>query len=197
LREHGYSQIRSGYEMRIVLEEPPPQPTWPAGISVRSMIPNQEEEAVYRADIEAFRDHWGFVERPFEEDFARWLHYTQNNPHYDPSCLFLALDGDQIAGLCLCVPQDNEYPDTAWVNTVGVLRPWRRRGIALALLHHAFGEFYRRGIYKVGLGVDADSLTGATKLYEKAGMHVYRQWDNYQKELRPGVELATQAVAEG
>jgi GNAT superfamily N-acetyltransferase len=194
LRDHGYTHVRSGYEMRISMSAAPPPPVWPAGISVRSMIPDQEEEAVYRADVEAFRDHWGFVEQPFEEDFPRWLHYTRNNPHYDPSCYWLAFAGDQIAGMALCVPQDNEEPDMAWVNTVAVLRPWRRRGLALALLQHAFGEFYRRGIYKVGLGVDTESLTGATKLYEKAGMQVYRQWDNYEKELRPGEDWMTREV---
>jgi len=75
-----------------------------------------------------------------------------------------------------------------------VLRPWRRRGLALALLHHTFGEFYRRGKRRVGLGVDADSLTGALRLYEKAGMHPIRQYASFEKELRPGVELSTQTL---
>jgi mycothiol synthase len=196
LRERGYSHIRSFYQMKIEMENPPPTPTWPAGITVRSMIANQEEEAVYRADIDAFRDHWGFVEQPFEEDFARWLHYTRQHPYYDPAFYFLALDGDEIAGLALCAPKDPEYPQMAWVNTLAVRRPWRRQGLALALLHHSFGEFYRRGIRQVGLGVDAGSLTGATRLYEKAGMHVFRQFDAYAKELRPGRDLTTQQVGD-
>lgn len=194
LRDLGYTYTRSFYEMRIALASPPPAPVWPLGITARSMIPNQEEEAVYRADVEAFRDHWGFVEQPFEEDFPRWLHYTRNNPHYDPNFYFLALDGDQIAGMSLCIPKDTEVPDMAWINTVAVRRPWRRQGLALALLHHTFGECYRHGIYKAGLGVDAGSLTGATRLYEKAGMHVYRQFDRYVKELRPGRDLSTQTI---
>jgi mycothiol synthase len=44
--------------------------------------------------------------------------------------------------------------------------------------------------------VDASSLTGATRLYEKAGMRVLRQFDNYEKELRPGRDVSTQAVEE-
>jgi ribosomal protein S18 acetylase RimI-like enzyme len=66
----------------------------------------------------------------------------------------------------------------------------------MALLLHSFGEFYRRGIHKVALGVDAQSLTGATRLYERAGMHIVRQYARYEKELRPGVELSTQALKE-
>ena len=61
---------------------------------------------------------------------------------------------------------------------------------ALALLHHSFGELYRRGKRKVGLEVDAQSLTGATRLYEKAGMRVDRQYDVYEKELRSGRDLS-------
>jgi mycothiol synthase len=82
------------------------------------------------------------------------------------------------------------------VGTLGVRRPWRRRGVALALLQHSFGEFYRRGLRKAGLGVDASSLTGATRLYRKAGMRsdpAY-QYDLYEKELRPGEDLLTQSL---
>jgi ribosomal protein S18 acetylase RimI-like enzyme len=77
-----------------------------------------------------------------------------------------------------------------------VRRPWRRQGLGLALLHHAFNEFYKRGKRKVGLGVDASSLTGATRLYERAGMHIHSQFDLYEKELRPGKELATTELEE-
>jgi mycothiol synthase len=85
------------------------------------------------------------------------------------------------------------------VNILGVRRPWRRRGVALALLQHSFREFYSRGRYKVGLGVDAQSLTGATRLYEKAGMRSdpSRQLVLYEKELRPGLEIRTQSLDVG
>ena len=62
-----------------------------------------------------------------------------------------------------------------WVGTLGVRRPWRKRGIGLALLRHSFNEFYRRGKRKVGLGVDAQNLTGALRLYESAGMQSTRR----------------------
>ncbi len=62
-------------------------------------------------------------------------------------------------------------------------KPWRKRGLGLALLHHAFGEFYRRGQPKVALGVDAQNPTGATRLYERAGMHVAYEAVAFQKEL--------------
>jgi hypothetical protein len=60
----------------------------------------------------------------------------------------------------------------------------------MALLLHAFHEFLKRGKDRVGLGVDASSLTGATRLYQKAGMSIAMQIDLYEKELRPGRDLA-------
>ena len=67
-------------------------------------------------------------------------------------------------------------------------------GLGLALLHHTFREFYKRGKERVGLGVDATSLTGATRLYERAGMHVQKTFHNYELELRPGTELGTEVL---
>ena len=91
-------------------------------------------------------------------------------------------------------PEWDGDPAFAWIDDLGVLRPWRRRGIALALLHQVFVELHQRGRYKVGLGVDGESLTGATRLYEKAGMRVFQQIDAYEKELRPGRDLCTRSV---
>jgi mycothiol synthase len=73
-----------------------------------------------------------------------------------------------------------------WVDDLGVRRAYQRRGLGMALLRHVFAAFYARGIRRVGLGGDAENLTGATRLYARAGMRVYRARDLYDKELRPG-----------
>ena len=83
-----------------------------------------------------------------------------------------------------------------YVNDLGVRRAWRKRGLGLAFLQHAFGEFYRRGYRKVGLGVDAQNLTGALNLYRKAGMHIHQQFDMYEKEIRPGKEISVQSLSD-
>ena len=104
--------------------------------------------------------------------------------------------GDDVAGMALCAPTLGDDPDMGFVETLGVRHPWRRRGLALALLHHSFGEFHRRGHKRVSLGVDAGSLTGATRLCEKAGMHTERQIATYEMELRPGKEVGTHSIEE-
>jgi mycothiol synthase len=192
LYEQGYQAIRHSWTMAIDLDSPPAAPLLPAGVMVRPFRHGEEDEALYRADEEAFKDHWGHVDVPFEEGFARWLHRRDTNPDYDPSLWFVAVDGEEIAGVSLCWPRRTEDPEMGWVGTLGVRRPWRRQGLGLALLQHSFVELYGRGRRRVGLGVDASSLTGATRLYEKAGMRPIRQFDLYEKELRPGIEMSTQ-----
>ena len=192
--DHGYRRIRSSYHMRIDMDMPPPAPIWPEGITLRAYNPETDLEAVYRADNESFRDHFGHVEVPFEEGLERFKHFMTGYEGFDPSLWFLAMDGDEIAGICLCRNQAYDNPDVGYVNVLGVRRPWRKRGIGLAFLRHAFGELYRRGIRKAGLGVDAENLTGALRLYENAGMYVHRAFDIFEKEIRPGKEISVQSL---
>ncbi|HEX9387028.1 MAG TPA: GNAT family N-acetyltransferase [Anaerolineales bacterium] len=191
----GYHHIRSSYHMRINLDAPIPEAEFPEGIMLRTFNPETDAEAVYRADTDAFRDHFGFVEPPFEEGFKRFKYFMINYEGFDPSLWFLAMDGDEIAGVNLCRPRTYDDPDLGWVGSLGVRRPWRKRGIGLALLRHSFNEFYRRGKRKVGLGVDAQNLTGALRLYENAGMHVQQAFDQYEKELRAGTEISVESLS--
>jgi ribosomal protein S18 acetylase RimI-like enzyme len=191
----GYVPIRSSYQMRIEFEHMPSPPLWPDGITVRAADPERDLPAVYRAVNESFRDHFGHVEEPFEEGFERFRHFMLGQGS-DPGLWFLAVEGQEIAGICLCRPNSYEASDVGWVSTLGVRRPWRTCGIGLALLQHSFREFHRRGKRKVGLGVDAENLTGALRLYEKAGMHVHLAFDLYEKTIRSGREISVESLTE-
>ncbi len=190
----GYGFIRGSYVMQIDMDAPPPAPVWPEGIALRPFNPETDMEAVYRAEVDAFRDHFAFQEEPFEEGLKRFRHLSTGYEGFDPSLFFVAMDGNEIAGISLCPPSSLHDPAIGWVNDLGVRRPWRKRGLGLALLRHSFGEYYRRGKRKVGLGVDADSLTGALHLYEKAGMHVTEEFDRYEREIRPGKEIRVESL---
>ena len=190
----GLNLIRHSFRMQIEMGQPPQEPHWPEGIVLKSYDPDRDLEAVYRANDRAFQDHFGYIKQPFEKGFKRFKHYMTSGDAYDPALWFLAIDGQQIAGICLCSRWAHDDPDCGYVNSLAVGRPWRKRGIALALLQHAFKVFYERGTRKVGLGVDAENLTGALRLYEKAGMSVYRQFELYEKEIRPGAEISVQAL---
>jgi len=170
----GFALVRQFWRMEIEMIAPPDRPVWPAGIRVRTLRPEQDERSVHATIEEAFDDHWGHIPRSFEE----WMKWIRDNQH-DPTLTFIAFEGEEIAGVAV-----NRYRDIAWVGQLAVRRPWRKRGLGLALLLQAFNEFYQRGDRAVGLGVDAQSLTGATRLYEKAGMRVTRQYDTYEKVIR-------------
>jgi len=190
LESAGFENVRTFLKLGIDLDTLPSAPVWPDGIALRTVRGTDDElYRVWAAKEETFQDHWGRLPVQFES----WLHWTRHDHDVDLALWFLAMDGDEIAGVCLCRLQTTEFPDTSCVDTLGVRRPWRRRGIALALLRHAFVEFYRRGQRKAALGVDADSLTGATALYEKAGMREFQRHFTFEKELRPGVELSARA----
>lgn len=193
LQASGYVETRHFYNMRVTFESPPPKPALPEGLSIRSMAEG-DERAFFHASWEAFKDHWGVVPTTFEAEYERRMARIKNDPDFDRSLWYAVWDGSEVAGICFNKIKTAEDPDMAWVNTLGVRRAWRSQGLGQALLLHSFGEFYRRGKNKAGLGVDATSLTGATRLYEKVGMRVYREFIQYEKVLRDGKELSTQEV---
>ena len=190
----GWNHIRSFYRMVTNLDSVPEVPVFPQGITVRPYNPEIETEDVYRTFVDTFKDHFGFVEQPFEKGFAEFKHNLIEEPGYDPRFWFVAMDGNEIAGICLCRREDPEDAEAGWVNELGVRRAWRKRGLGSALLKHAFVAFHADGKKRAGLGVDANSLTGALKLYEGAGMRIQRQFNMYEKEMRPGRELAVESL---
>lgn len=197
MMEHaGMQHIRYFLRMRIDMTEAPPEPVIADGISFRTYNHPDEMDAVIIADQEGFRDHWGFVERPLEELRERVSHWLETDPLFDPTVHWLAIDDKtgEIAGVCLCRSEESGDPDVAYVDSLAVLPAYRKRGIALALLHQAFGEFWRRGRKSVALHVDGLSLTGAVRLYERAGMHVDEKHNTYEYELRPGEDITTTSV---
>ena len=122
------------------------------------------------------------------EDFDDYEAYFQRED-FDPALTFLAVADQDIAGVALCERREERGAQTAvalgWIESLSVRPSYRHRGIGLALLHQAFGAFYRRGVRRVALFVDAQNATGAVELYRAAGMQPYREWIDYEKEVRP------------
>ena len=172
---HGFREARHYYGMRIDFDRPPSPPTWPPGIEVATFQPD-DARAFHQALGESFEDEWGFHHPPFEE----WKRERLDVPETDTSLWFVVRDGDEIAAVARCDPKRE---GGGWVGALGVRRAWRKRGIGLALLRHAFVEFHRRGESHVGLGVDTRNASGATRLYERAGMRVLNEDVVYEKDL--------------
>ncbi|MFW5696510.1 MAG: GNAT family N-acetyltransferase [Phototrophicaceae bacterium] len=189
---NGMTTERSSWSMGITMTEAPPSPQWPEGITVTTQAELNDLKAVYQALRDSFQDHRGFVDEPLEAGFKRWSHWIETDTKVKPSNIFLAMDGEQIAGLVICRSEAYDDAESTYINILGVNRAYRQRGLGTALLHHTFEQSWRQGMRKVSLHVDASSLTGATRMYERAGMYVKSVSDAYEKVLRPGRELSRQ-----
>lgn len=171
----GYAEVRHMWGMVIPLDATPEPPVWPSGITVRNCEGEGDLRLAHAAIEEAFQDNWQHEPRSFEHFMAD----ETATERYDPSLWLLAMEGGEAVGTALC----ETYPARGWINTLGVRRAWRGRGIATALLRHAFGEFRRLGLREAALGVDAQNPTGATRVYQRAGMRIERQYDVFEKGL--------------
>ena len=173
----GYLPVRHFWRLVANLDSEREVPV-PEGVLLRNYRDPDECQVVYESLEAAFADHWEHQPRSYDEWAKR--HFERDG--FDPSLLWVAESEGEIAG---AIDADDSHHQGEWgfIPAVGVLRAHRRRGIAEALLLTAFVELRARGETRVALGVDAQSPTGATRLYEKVGMHVFWEAIVYEKEL--------------
>ena len=167
--------MRQFFEMEIDLGADLEAPVWPAGIIARGFRPGLDDELVYRADQEAFAEHFLYEPRPYEE----WRLFHVDAPDVDLGSSWLAWDGEQLVGFALQFVGEQG----AVIGDVAVRKAWRGRGIARALLLAAFRSLRDRGHTVARLFVDAQNVTEAVRVYEAAGMHVTRRFDVMEKPL--------------
>lgn len=167
----GYEIVRWAFEMVRPNLDAIEVPPLPAGLELRPIEGRAALRQVWDADVEAFRDHWGGFDAS-DEAFEEWL----DEPDLDPSLFVVAFDGDEIAGAVLnqIATSENEQLGVrrGWLDSVFTRRPWRRRGLAAALVARSLLVLRERGMDSAILGVDAENPTGALGVYERAGFEV-------------------------
>jgi mycothiol synthase len=174
LTARGFRPIRHFYRMVIDLDAPPPAPLWPEGFDVSTFGPGDEELLQTTLD-DAFAEHWGHEDR----DLDHWRRAWYERDWWDPTLVYLVRhEGEVVAAEANAIRFGMGF-----VCSIGTRKPWRGLGLGRALLLQAFGELYRRGERRIGLMVDAGNETGATQLYESAGMRVAWQADVYERRL--------------
>jgi mycothiol synthase len=183
LRIEGYAPVRYGYDMvRPNLEDIPDAPL-PEGVEVRPVLP-EHYRAIWEAENEAFRDHWGTSQHD-EQDFVRW----QDNQWFQPHIWQVAWDGDQVVGMVrnFILPEENKRYGRlrGYTENISVRRPWRKRGVARALIARSFRLLKDLGMQEAALSVDAENPSGALKLYESMGFQVTRCATSYRKLMDP------------
>jgi mycothiol synthase len=181
LRAEGYEPIRYFFEMARDLREEIQEAGLPTGLEIRP-VRAEDHQRIYDANVEAFRDHWGAREKG-PEDFARQF----EDPDLDTSLWRVAWDGEEVAGVVVNVILDAENEvlglRRGWLDQVSVRRPWRRRGLARALIASSLAAFRGRGMIQAVLGVDAENPTGALGLYEGMGFVVAKRATAFRKPL--------------
>jgi mycothiol synthase len=179
----GFEPVRYAFKMERDLGQPIPALPLPAGLQLR---PAQESQyrAIWEAQREAFQDHWGYTPWP-EENYRRFVSF----PHYDPSLWRVAWDGDQVAGMVLGYINREENERYArrlgYTEDIAVRRPWRRRGLASALIARSLSALQDRGMTEAALSVDAENPSGALRVYERLGYRRIKQWTVFRRRLVP------------
>ena len=186
LQARGLRRVRHFWHMQIELTgrvDPGPSPE---GIDITGMQSPDDLAAIHAVLDEAFADHWDHHSEPFD----RWAEEMTQSPSFDPTLWLLARkDGELVGALTAIV-----LGDRGWVSLLGVRAPSRGRGIAAALLRHSFAAFAARGVRRLVLAVDAENPTGATALYERAGMRVVKRWDLWERSM--GESVAPDSASE-
>jgi len=174
LKARGLRPVRHFWHMQIDLTGPLEPGPAPEGVEVTG-IDSGDLPAIHGVIDEAFADHFGHHAEPFE----RWMAEQEASPSHDLTLWLLArAEGRPVGALTAHVGGDS-----GWVDYLGVLTACRGRGAGMALLRRSFAMFAERGVRRVILNVDAENPTGATALYERAGMRVINRWDLWERLL--------------
>jgi ribosomal protein S18 acetylase RimI-like enzyme len=168
--------------MRRDLRRPLDAYTLPEGLTLRQYSP-ADELPLLEAFNEAFADHWNF-EPITHYDWQAWVVGAKE---FRPALSYLAMDGDDIAGFLISavsLEENRRYgTNQGWIKELGTRRPWRRQGIASALLSIAIQAFQEAGLDYAVLGVDTENQTGALGIYERLGFEPIRRFISFKKPV--------------
>jgi mycothiol synthase len=178
----GYEAIRFGYEMVRPNLEPLLDAPLPDGLEIRPVTEDQLPQ-IWDAAVEAFRDAWGFSE-PTERDYEI---FATDPISSDRSLWRIAWDGDNVAGQVRGFINADENArfgqKRGWVENISVRRPWRKRGLARALIASTIDALRERGMTEGALGVDTQNVSGALRLYESVGFRPVNKSSVYRKPM--------------
>jgi len=183
LERAGYQPVRYFYEMvRPNLEDIPDLPL-PDGVALRPVSPDHYR-AIWRCGKETGLDEWEHYEEA-EDGFQAWL----TSARFQPQLWQVAWDTatGQIAGQVETFIAHEENAQMSrkrgYTEGVGVVRAWRRRGLARALIAHSLRAQKAAGMSESALVADSESASGATRLYESCGFQIVGRSTIYRKPL--------------
>lgn len=170
-RAAGYTPIRYYSELKRPLDDSVAPVE--LGPEVRIEAWPDDDEPVRLAHNEAFADHWGSQPRSAED-------WSSQRAMFAPQWSFVAVGvaTGEVVGYVETGKYEHDWEiagySSGYIHLLGVLRPWRGRGIAKALLAATMLAQRADGIEFAEIGVDTANPTGAHGLYTALGFTPFR-----------------------
>jgi mycothiol synthase len=174
----GFSFVRVFWHMQRPIDATFQPIAPPADVRIRPYAAGDDDRLGWELIDQAFASHFGMDPITFED----YLHDVIESDSWDPSLAAIA----ELSGTPLGIVTCFLLAPVGWIGDLGVIEAGRGRGVGRALLEHGFASLATRGASRIQLNVDSANATGATRLYEAAGMTVRRSFDCYEKHLTPG-----------
>lgn len=182
LGSRGLRHTRTFHRLRIDLDPQRPVPTPQVdGISLRPFEGSEDAWRQLHAVLEeAFVDHYSFS----PTSYASYRVDAETEPVPDREFWRTAWAGEQMVGVCRASGRNAELGG-GYVTGLGVLGPFRGRGIGRALLSATFEAYRQAGRTWGLLAVDTENSTGALRVYESVGMRPDEEVHAYQLSVPP------------
>ena len=186
LESRGFAEARRYWRMRVEHAEGagtaagPPGPALPAGYLLRTASGAQDVRGVHAVGAAAFADAFDSTPLPFE----RWLQFMTGPTHAPDQWTVVELAGG-IVGYALGSTR-LASTGAGYIASLAVLAEHRGRGLGTALLHARFADDARRGMGATVLHCDSENTSGATRVYQRAGMSVDQEMVAFHRPLAPG-----------
>jgi mycothiol synthase len=182
LQRTGYQAVRHFNNMHHPLENIPNLPL-PDGFEIRLVKP-EHMRRIWEAQKEMNQGLFENVAEDWlEEKYPEWL----ENPSNTPQFWQVVWDGDQIAGMVLGriegLSEDKQVPKRGFTEHIFVRPPWRRRGLASALIARSLEVLKSNGVHTAELGVDSKNESAAFSLYRKMGYKTFSVDTWFRKEM--------------
>jgi mycothiol synthase len=176
-RAAGLARVRALWQLRMSLAGPAiASPVFPAGVTLRTFQPGQDEQAWLRVNRRAFAHHpeqgsWTMTD----------LELREAEPWFDPAGFFLAERGGELIGFHWTKVHPAK-PPIGEVYVVGVDPAAQGGGLGRALTLAGLAYLRDRGLDQVMLYVD-ESNTPAVKMYSALGFALWHTDVMYQQAL--------------
>lgn len=184
LEKQGFATERQFLTMACSLNQAFSPTKLPTDFTLQKLSGKEDIKDWVEMFNESFVDHWDHHDLSVEI-VSSWF----ENPHYKPEINWVAVaPGGTFAAFCVGYINQEENTrlgrQEGWIKLLGTRRGFRKLGLGRSILVTCIKQLQVANIEQVKLGVDAQSLTSATRLYGAVGFEKVSTWLSYVKEVQ-------------